>query len=739
MASAAPREASSQSEEMVLDASRSIVGRLSALASEQVSRKALIEQGWLEDLRAYYGQYTVKILADINAAQRSTAFVKLTHARTNAWAARISDMLFPTDDRNWGIKPTPVPKLITAAKEAVQRAQESVEQANAAHEQNPELAAEVINQAESFAASARQSSAEIEEAKKRCDSMQDAIDDQLIQSKWVPRSREVIEDGCRIGTGIIKGPLTSNRLRQEWRPGKDGQWALAQLPDPQPEAVRVDPWHFFPDMSASKIEDTEFTFERSLPTKKDLRKYALKLGFNRSAVKRLIEEGPGFTNQADVAHIVELKTIAGEGDQIKDRYVMWEYHGPLECDEIAMLLRAAGRAEEAERFLDEKDPLKDYRVVLHFCGNEVLRIAEEWVLDSDEGLYSVWNFSRGDTSIFGIGVPRIMSDSQRAVNGAWRMMMDNSGLSVGPQVVIDKTKITPEDGNWDLKPLKTWLLTGTALSSQQSPFQVFNIPNNQQQLAGIIALAKQFIDEETAMPLIAQGEMGATVQPVGTTSMMFNSANVVFRRIVKAWDDEITTPTIGRFYQWNMQFNPDESVKGDMQVDARGSSVLLVKEMQSQNLIMIMNSWTQHPTIKHYIKVREGLEKVLQTMMIPPSDILEDDETAKANIQAEQEAMAQAAQQTGTDPNEIRLQIAQLQAESRLKVAELEHQTKVAELALRDKTSIAAVQAQLDKEKLKVDSQERRHAVDIAVEDRRAAAARSEGIEEPEAVGVGVG
>jgi hypothetical protein len=35
--------------------------------------------------------------------------------------------------------------------------------------------------------------------------------------------------------------------------------------------------------------------------------------------------------------------MIGEGEQIIDRYLMWEYHGALECDEIAILLRAMGR------------------------------------------------------------------------------------------------------------------------------------------------------------------------------------------------------------------------------------------------------------------------------------------------------------------------------------------------------------------------------------------------------------
>jgi hypothetical protein len=728
-------------EDRVLDAARGITHRLSALASEQVSRKLLIEERWLEDLRAYFGHYEPVLLAKLNAGDKSTAFVKVTRAKTDAWAARISDMLFPTDDRNWGIKPTPLPKLAAAAKDAVAEARKAVDAANQqAAAGNDQQAQMTIAQADAFSQAVKQTNAGIDEAKKRCDRMQEAIDDQLVQARWIANARDAIEDGCRIGTGILKGPITSQKMRQEWRVGQDGKWALAQLPDPQPTSIRVDPWHFFPDMSARNIADAEFTFERSLPTKKDLRLYARKLGFNKRATARLLENGPGVTPANDTAHIVQLRTINGEGDAIKDRYVMWEYHGPLECDEIACLLRAAGREDDANRFEEEKDPFKDYRVVLHFCDGEVLRIAEEWALDSGEGLYSVWNFCKGETSVFGLGVPRIMNHSQKSLNGAWRMMMDNSGLSVGPQIVMEKESVTPQDGTFDLRPLKIWLKTSTSLTSAQNPpFQVYNIPNNQQQLQGIIELAKMFIDEETSMPLIAQGEMGAQVQPVGTTSMMFNSANVVFRRIIKGWDDDITTPTIGRFYQWNMQFNPQDDIKGDMQVDARGTSVLLVKEMQSQNLLMIMNSWTVHPVLKHFIKVREGLEKTVQTMMIPPDDILEEADVAQQKMDAEAQAAAQAAQQ-GPDPSmQIRKEIAEGNDATRLQIAQLQRDTKVMELSQAQGVSIAKINADLEKSRQKLESTERTKAVEIAVEDQRAERARTEGQDSSAGTGKGIG
>jgi hypothetical protein len=491
-------------------------------------------------------------------------------------------------------------------------------------------------------------------------------------------------------------------------------------------------------MSAGKIKEAEFSFERSLPTKKDLRRCALKLGFNKAAVRRLLKEGPGEVPGTDLTFLTNLRGITGEGHAIKGRYVMWEYHGPLECEDIEALLRSVGDDEGARTYAEDKDPLEEHRVIIHFCNNEVLKIAPEYPLDSGDGLYSVWNFEKGETSVFGIGIPNIMNDSQRAMNGAWRMMMDNAGLSVGPQVVIDKSAVVPQDGNWGLKPLKIWLKTTTAIGNPNNPpFGVFNIPNNQEQLAGIIELAKMFADEETSMPLISTGDQGTPTQTLGGLSMLFNSANVVFRRVVKTFDDDLTKPTVRRAYDWNMQFNPDETVKGDMQVDARGSSVLLVREIQSIHAMNVIQNWTIHPVLGPYVKVRQGMKIALKTLMIDDDDLLHTQDEADRKMQ--EQAAAMAAQGQEGAPPDNRLEIAQIEADTRIKVATIGRDQVMAELALREKLSIADVQAKFGIKQAEIQSKERIKGVEIAVEDKRAKDAATRGVPEEQAVGVGVG
>jgi hypothetical protein len=736
--------------EVVLERSRAIVGRLDQLAQEQVRKKQPIEERWIKALRQYWGKYDDGTNTNLTEQQKSRAFVKLTRHKTNGWAARLSDLLFPTDEKNWGVAPTPVPDLVKAAKMAAAAAAQSVDGANQAEAQNnPRARDMMLEQAKSYAQAHTLTQGELDAAKEACDKMEKAIEDQLVECRYIIQCRDVIEDGCRLGTGILKGPVTSQKLKREWVNNPIGHWTLKTLPDPMPEGRRVDPWHFFPDMSARTIEEAEFSFERHLPTKKDLRRLSKKMGFSEDATRRLLREGPLQTNPQNIDHLAILKQMIGEGTEpLTNRYLMWEYHGPLECSDIAILLRAMGKAAQADKLEEEADELEEYRVIAYFCNNELLKLSPDYPLDSGETLYSVWNFEKGETSIFGIGVPELIADSQSALNGAWRMMLDNAALSVGPQVVIDRSQVQPAiAGDWKIRANKVWLRTTTTLAGQNKPFETFDIPCNQSELAGIVQLAQEFMDQESSMPTIAEGEQGTSGQTLGGMSMLFNSANVVFRRVVKSWDDDITTPTIRRFYDWNMQFNSDQSIKGDMQVDARGTSVLLVREIQSQNLLQVVTNWSVHQVLGPWVKVRPAIVKALQTMMVPPDDVIKTQDEYDADMKKAAEA---AAKNPPPDPNQIKLQIATSTNESREKIAEATNQSResIAEmnlkalmLKLEGETGLTQqeLEAKYGLEHAKINSQERMKAVDIAVEDRRAAQAKAAGDDPEAAVGKGIG
>lgn len=708
-------------DERMRDALRVIVSRLELEASDRVAKRQLVENRWVEDLRQLAGEYDAKTVKELTNAKKSKLFINQTRTKTNTAEARLSDMLFPTNDSNWGIDPTPVPELSDAAKEAADKAKALVGEANEAMPTDPAQGAALAGQAQGFADTAAQAKAEMDEAKKRAGAMQAEIKDQLEGCGYTIQSRDAIRDACRLGTGIMKGPVAATeRIRRSWKKvqQEDGStgYQLEMIENPRPALYRVDPWGFFPDSDAHTVEESESFFERHLHSRKGLRALAKQPGFDKEAVRRVLREGP---TKALPQYIAQVRNIVGEQNAPQDgRFQVWEYRGPLTAEDMRTVCACMGdeRAEALAKTYagDDIDPLTEICVVVYFCQGEVLKFGIHY-LDSGEAIYSVYNLEKDDASIWGYGIPYIMRNSQAAMNGAWRMMMDNGGLSSRPQILINQAFIEPADGDWTLTAGKVWLLKAN-IPAGATGFDTFDIETHQTEFANIIALSKEFIDDETAMSILAQGEQGAhTTKTAQGMALLMNAINVVFRRMVKNFDDDMTTPNIRRMYDWNMQFSEKEHIKGDLEVKARGSSVLLVREIQSQNL-MVLLQFTAHPVLGLMLKGLPLLRKTVEAMMIEADEIVATDDELKRKVED------MANQPPASDPRaEAQVAIAHENNQTKLQIAAMERDTQMMLFAEKRNMTLDQVRAQLGMKQMEVDSKERTFAAETAAEARIAA------------------
>ncbi|MDR1662582.1 MAG: hypothetical protein LBR95_09220 [Azoarcus sp.] len=624
---------------------RQRVDRLQALGNslqkkltEAISQRAPVEQRWLDDLRQYHGRYDTETetrMAD-ERYKRSKVFANITRSKTNAAEARVSDMLFPADDRNWAIQPTPAPELNFAAQKGSPAAAGMIEQ-----------------------------------AKQRAQAMQTEIDDQLTESRYNIEARRGIHQAAVLGSMVLKGPVIVNRTRKAWQPMQDesGQsvQVLSIVDEVRPAVEWVDVWNFYPDLSAKYIEDAEYVFERKFLTRRQMRDLLKRPGFLHEQIMEVLRQGPNkFSITAN--QLENLRAIAGvTGVTDENRFDLWEYHGPADADD----LRACGVELE-----DDLSAIGIEAVVL-FVGNTVV-FADLNPMETGERPYSVWTWEEDETCVFGYGVPFLMRTPQQIINSAWRMMMDNSGTAIGPQVVVKQGLIAPADGEWAVTPMKLWLATDNT-GPVNDAFTTFEINSHQGEIANILVLAKQFADEETNLPLIAQGSMTELPKntPAATTSMMMNAANTILRRMIKAFDDNITKQIVTRFYDWNMQFNPNEEIKGDFQVDARGSSALMVKEMQSQQLMQFAQFFA-HPAFAPLLlpKAPQMIRKIAESMRLSVDEVVPTDEEI-AQLQQQQ-----AAQQQAQDP---RIMAAQIRAQAEVSRAQSQMQSDQVEMQVRER------------------------------------------------------
>lgn len=720
-----------------------IINRMESEASRRVGRMRDIHNRALEDLRQYHGYYDHTTAGNLTKRGKSKLFINMTRPKTDAMSAKLQSTLFPTDDANWSIAPTPVPELTDeaeAAQDALRKLEEKAEakkkevELQRAEQEggvDPELIAEIErleNAAEVVDAELTRMTKITDEARKRAELMAKEIEDQLVECQYQAVCRDQIEDACKIGTGVIKGPVTGDTVRKGWKPQTDEEgnptnvYALETSSGDTPAFRYVDFWSFFPDPDARTIQESEGVYERHLYNTKKLRNLAKMKGFDKNAIRRLLKNKP---TMSAPSYLADLRSISSSGTQQSgELYHVWEYSGCLDAEDMQALALGMGDDELANEYA-EIDPLTEINAVIWFCQGEVLKFSV-YPYDSGECMYSVFNLFKDEASIFGYGIPWVMRDPQRSLNAAWRAMMDNAAATSGPQIIVAKGIVSPVNGSWNFEGNKFWEYN-EGVPQNHKAFDAFNVPSIQAEMGGIIRISMEFIDLMTSMPAIAQGEQGTGVTKTAQgMALLMNSANVVYGRFIKSYDDDVTTPNIRRAYDWNMQFNSKEEIKGDYNVDARGSSTLLVREMQAQNLMILAVQIGAHPKYAHMFKDRDLLKKLLQAHMIHADEILLSDDEIEAVVA---KAEAQAAQQQegrqsgGKDPalaaDELefrreelaaKVEMANMQAYSTIQAAQMNRETAMMKMAETMNMTLDKISADLEKTRMQVESQERKLA-----------------------------
>jgi hypothetical protein len=398
------------------------------------------------------------------------------------------------------------------------------------------------------------------------------------------------------------------------------------------------------------------------------------------------------SGSVDSADSEAVKGLTGRG-----RYEVIEYNGPIDPEDLI----AAGVD------VDPADRLTSYQGTVWFCCGKVLKAALS-ILDTGEMMYDVFPLERDDTSLFGFGVPYMMRHSQRAGNSAWRMILDNARLTVGPQVVYRRGKVVPSNNDLRLSPLKTWEVTDPNVPVNDA-FAVFPVMPNFQGMFTIFETVRALTDEETGLPMIAQGQQSGNITKTAQgMSILMNSANTVLRRMVKEFDDRVTSRFIRRLYDYNMQYGGDEEAKGDYCVIPLGSVSLMVREQQSQGLMQLSQIGATNPEFAQRIKWGDLLRATVKSMSINADGLVKTEEELTAE---REQAAQQAAQQPPQMPPEMQVKMAQVQ------VAQAELQFKQAEAQARLQIEQAEAQARIASEQAKTEVE--RQKVQQSLEEAR--------------------
>ena len=466
-------------------------------------------------------------------------------------------------------------------------------------------------------------------------SMEKKIVDQLQESNANKHLRHTAFEMALFGTGIMKGPFAMDKEYPNW--DETGEYNPTFKTVPQVSHVSV--WDFYPDPDSTNMDQAQYVIQRHKMSRSELRALKKRPYFREEVIEQAIEGGENYVKKYWEDDLTDYNQ-----ENYINRFEVLEYWGMIDTDMLA------------DQEVDIPKELTDFpelQVNIWICNKKLIRV----VLNPFKPAvipYMAAPYELNPYSFFGIGLAENMDDTQTLMNGFMRMAVDNAVLSGNLLIEVDETNLVPGQ-DLSVYPGKIFRRQGGAPGQAIFGTKFPNVSSENMQL---FDKARVLADESTGFPSFAHGQTG--VQGIGRTasgiSMLMNAAAGSIKTVIKNIDDYLLAPLGNGLFRFNMQFDFDPEIKGDLEVKARGTESLMANEVRSQRLMQFLGV-ASNPALAPFAKFDYIIREIAKSMELDPNKVTND--MRQAAIQAEVlknfrgDANQQAQQPpAGVDPND---------------------------------------------------------------------------------------
>ena len=604
------------------------------------------EERWVKSYRNYRGIYGPDVA--FTSTEKSRIFVKVTKTKVLAAYGQLVEVLFGNNKFPISIDPTRLPEGIAEAMHFesnpdMQKAK-GQDSSNISPEDAklrpgetiPDLMERLGGLADSLAPVAdimeegegkTATEVTVHPAMVAAKKMEKKIHDQLEESGASKKLRTAAFECALFGTGVMKGPFAVDKEYPNW--DDEGNYKPRIKTMPQCDAVSV--WNFYPDPDANSMDEAEYVVERHKMSRTQVRSLKKRPFFRKNAVDLALSFGQSYSK--------EWWEQAMEDDSQEtatERYEVLEFWGYVDADVLK------------DHDVDIPSELKDAEQLncnIWICNGQVIRLVMNPFSPQIIPYYAV-PYEVNPYSFFGVGLAENMDDTQTLMNGFMRMAVDNAALSGNLLIEVDENNLTPGQ-SLDIYPGKVFRRSGGAPGQAIFGTKFPNVSNENMQM---FDKARQLSDESTGLPSFAHGQTG--VSGVGRTasgiSMLMSAANGSVRTVIKNVDDYLLGPLGKSFFSFNMQFDYDPDIKGDLEVKAQGTSSLMANEVRSQRLMQFLQV-VPNPALAPFAKMDYVIREIAESMDLDADKVA--NSLSEAAVQAEILRKFQEANPPEVDPN----------------------------------------------------------------------------------------
>ncbi len=577
------------------------------------------EERWLRAYRNYRGIYGPEV--QFTETEKSRVFIKVTKTKTLAAYGQIVDVLFSNNSFPISVDPTVLPDGVVEdvsfdpneakLREAIPDFSpygykgDGMELPPGAtfatlQERLGPLSDELsgiqnLNEGPGVAPGSATFSPAMIAAKK----MEKKIHDQLDESNASKQLRSTAFEMALFGTGIMKGPFAIDKEYPNW--SSEGEYS--PLIKTVPSTSHVSVWNYYPDPDAINMDEAQYVIERHKMSRTQIRALKKRPFFRKKVIDDVIAQGESYTKKYWEDDLMDYRT-----DQGIDRFEVLEFWGAVERELLE---------QNDVKIPKELENADELQANIWYCNGRILRMVLNPFKPARIPYYAV-PYELNPYSLFGIGIAENMDDTQTLMNGFMRMAVDNAVLSGNLVFEVDETNLTPGQ-DMSVYPGKVFRRQGGAPGQAIFGTKFPNVSNENLQL---FDKARVLADESTGMPSFAHGQTG--VSGVGRTasgiSMLMNAASGSVKTVIKNLDDYLLRPLGEAFFSFNMQFDFDADIKGDLEVKARGTESLMANEVRSQRLMQFLQV-ASNPALAPYAKFPYIIREIAKSMDLDPDKV----------------------------------------------------------------------------------------------------------------------
>ena len=613
------------------------------------------EERWLRSYRNYRGLYGSDV--QFTEAEKSRVFIKVTKTKTLAAYGQIVDVLFAGNKFPISIEPTTLPEGVSKDVSFDPKMPEQLRENDEAvspygyEGDGQELPAgatekdlleklgplkEKLSDIEGLKEEVGKtpSAVTFSPAMIAAKNMEKQIMDQLQESNASKQLRSTAFEMALFGTGVMKGPFAIDKEYPNW--DEDGEYSPVFKTVPSTSHVSV--WNFFPDPDAANMDEAQYVIERHKMSRTQLRALKKRPYFRGNVIDEVIQQGESYDKKYWEDDLSDYAPDHGV-----ERFEVLEYWGMCDTDMLE---------ENEVEIPKELKKFDELQANIWICNGKLLRM----VLNPFKPAtipYMAAPYELNPYSFFGVGLAENMDDTQTLMNGFMRMAVDNAVLSGNLLIEVDETNLVPGQ-DLSVYPGKVFRRQGGAPG--QAIFGT-KFPNVSGENLQLFDKARQLADESTGLPSFSHGQTGVT--GVGRTasgiSMLMNAASGSIKTVIKNVDDYLLRPLGEGLFRFNMQFNFNPDIKGDLEVKARGTESLMANEVRSQRLMQFLQV-ASNPALAPFAKFQYVIREIAKSMDLDPDKVTNNmDEAAiqaelMKGMQAEQPQAQQGQPPAGANP-----------------------------------------------------------------------------------------